>query len=582
MKTERRYQGIPVSPGIARATAFVYRPDEETPPLHPITESEVDTEIKRLDEALMLTRRQILELQERVAESVGANDASIFDAHLLVVEDDVLVEEIRKRIRLDLCNAEHAFHVVAHRYTKSFSELDDPYLRERAIDIHDVTRRVIHNLMGRHTGLLAGLSAPHVVIAQNLTPSDTAQMNRDFTLGFATELGGKTSHTAIMARSLNIPAIVGLHDISKDIENGAELLLDGYSGLLIVDPCKETLYKYGELQAEKTRVETELGELRESASTTKDGRHVILSANIELPDDVELVRKSGAEGVGLFRTEFLYINRPTLPTEEEQYIAYKTVSEGVKPHCVIFRTLDLGGDKLDDHLTRVDEENPFLGWRAIRLCLERKDIFKTQLRAILRASTDGNLKIMYPMISGLSELRKANEILDECRAELRSEGKPFDENIEVGMMIEVPSAALIADLFAREVKFFSLGTNDLVQYTLAVDRTNGHIAHLYEPTHPAVLRLIKHVVEAAHNNGIWTGVCGEMGGDILLTPLLIGLGVDELSAGSAAIPRVKRAVRSLDFQYCHNLAVEALRMDTPAAVLASCEEAARAHYPELL
>ena len=579
---EKRFQGTGVSPGIARGTVFVYRPDDDEAPSRRIEESEIPAEIARFESALLATRAQILEMQQRIAESIGAKDAGIFDAHLLVVEDRTLIDEVLRSLARDKMNVEHIFQNVAGRYAKTLSEIDDPYLRERALDIHDVTRRVVHNLMGKEARDLSSVTTPHILIAHNLAPSDTAQLDRTLVLAFATDVGSKTSHTAIMARSLNIPAIVGLHDVSTQLSTGDHLLLDGYNGLLIVNPSDQTLWEYGELEIKKTEVEEKLTHLRETASTTLDGRHVILSANIELPGDMEQVRQNGAEGVGLYRTEFFYLNKSELPTEDEQYAAYRSVAEAAQPHSVIIRTLDLGGDKFMSTLHMPEELNPFLGWRAIRFCLERVDVFKTQLRAILRASAVGNVKMMYPMISGVDELRRANVILDECRAELRAEGVPIGESMEVGAMIEIPSAAISADILAKEVSFFSIGTNDLIQYSIAVDRLNEHIAHLYEPTHPAIIRLIRMTVEAAHAHGLWVGVCGEMAGDILLTPLLLGLGVDELSAGAASVPRVKRAVQSLDNSACMQLIEDIRDLDTAAAILAKCDEVARAHYPELL
>ncbi len=580
MKIELRYQGVPVSPGIAIGAAYIFRADEDLPPRRAV--EDVEAEILRMSEALALTHRQITALHQRVAASLGASDAAIFEAHLMVVEDGVVLAEVQKLLRAERCNAEHAFSTVMQRYVRSFSAMDDPYLRERAHDIQDVMRRVTHNLLGKEPGGLAHLDMPHVVLAHNLTPSDTAEMNRAHVLGFGTEAGGKTSHTAIMARSLNIPAVVGLHDVLGAIENGAPVLLDGYGGLLIVHPTEQTLMEYGELATRRRRAEGELEGFRETAATTRDGHHVALSANIESPEDMEQVRASGAEGVGLFRTEFLYLKGDKLPTEDEQADAYTRVAEGAKPHSVILRTLDLGGDKLHHLLHSAEEENPFLGWRAIRVCLEHTDVFKLQLRAILRASVVGNVKLLLPMISGLPELRRTRALLDECRVELRAEGRPIGEKMEVGMMIEVPSAALIADLLAKEVDFFSLGTNDLVQYTVAVDRTNERIASLYEPTHPAILRLIRQTVEAGRAAGIWTGICGEMAGDILLTPLLLGLGVEELSCGVSVLPRVKRAIQSIDLAACQKLAAEALLCSTGAEALALCEAVAVQHYVELL
>jgi phosphotransferase system enzyme I (PtsI) len=581
--SEKRFHGVGVSPGIARGTVFVYRTDDDdAPPVRRIPESEIPSEIARFEAALILTRAQILEMQERIAEAIGAKDAGIFDAHLLVVEDRTLIDEVLRTLTRDRSNIEHVFQQVANRYSKTLSEIDDPYLRERALDIHDVARRVLHNLMGKQTRPLSSIESPHVLVAHNLTPSDTAQLNRQLVLGFATDVGSRTSHTAIMARSMNIPAVVGLHNVSEVLESGQHVLLDGYNGLLILNPNDQTLWEYGELEIKKTQVEEKLTQLRETTSTTIDGRHVVLSANIELPDEVAVVKKNGAEGIGLYRTEFFYINKTELPDEEEQYVNYKRVADEVLPHSVIIRTLDLGGDKFMSALDLPEELNPFLGWRAIRFCLERPEIFKVQLRAILRASVGGNVRMMYPMISGVDELRRANAVLEDCKAELRTENIAFNEKMEVGAMIEIPSAAISADLLAHEVDFFSIGTNDLIQYSIAVDRVNERIAHLYEPTHPAIIRLIKMVVDAGHAHNLWVGICGEMAGEIALTPLLLGLGVDELSTGAALVPRVKRAVQSLDVGDCLKLVEEIAHMDSAPEILERCEAVARAHYPELL
>ncbi len=579
---ERRFQGVGVSPGIARGTVFLHRPEEEDPPIRRIEATDVPGEIARFEAALIQTRHQILEMQQKIAESIGAKDAGIFDAHLLVVEDRTLIDEVIRVLQREKLNVEHVFHEVAGKYAKTLAAIDDPYLRERAVDIHDVTRRVIHNLLGKEGSTLTTIRTPHLLVSHNLTPSDTAQLNRSLVLGFATDIGSKTSHTAIMARSLNIPAAVGLHDASEHLATGDHVLLDGYNGLLIVNPSDQTLWEYGELEVKKTEVERGLTQLRDTESTTLDGRHVTLSANIELPDDVAQVKECGAEGVGLYRTEFFYLSKSELPNEEAQTEAYRRVAQELAPQPVIIRTLDLGGDKFLSALNLPEELNPFLGWRAIRFCLARKDVFKIQLRAILRSSASGNVKMMYPMISGLDELRKANALLAECQAELRAEGVPFDENMEVGAMIEVPSAAIAADLLAKEVDFFSIGTNDLIQYSIAVDRLNEHIAHLYEPTHPSIIRLIRMTIEAAHNNGLWVGVCGEMAGDIVLTPLLLGLGVDELSAGAALVPRIKRAVQALDLAACQQLIEDIRNLDSASAILEKCEAVARSHYGELL
>ena len=548
-----------------------------------IEPSQITNEIGRFETALIQTRVQILEMQQKIAESIGAKDAGIFDAHLLVVEDRTLIDEVLRKLESDLCNVEWVFQEVAANYAETLSKIDDPYLRERALDIQDVTKRVIRNLQGKAPKTFLALTEPHILVAHNLTPSDTATMNKERVLGIATDLGSRTSHTAIMARSLNIPAIVGLHNVTEKLETGQHVLLDGTNGLLIVDPTPETLTHYGEIESRRVKVVTQLKELRETKSTTRDGRHIVLSANIELPDDIDAVAANGAEGIGLYRTEFLYLNRNTLPTEEEQYQTYRKVAERVSPDPLIIRTFDLGGDKLAAGTVDVsDELNPFLGWRAIRFCLENTDIFKTQLRAILRASAVGNVKIMFPMISGLDELRQAMSILNECKEELRRTGSTFGDATEAGAMIEIPSAAISADILAREVDFFSIGTNDLIQYALAVDRVNERIAHLYEPTHPAVLRLLKMIADAAHANDIWVGVCGEMAGDIALVPLLLGLGMDELSASATLVPRVKRAVQSLTIAECRQLVDETLKLQTPSEILDRCLELANQRYGDLL
>ena len=582
-RQEIRFEGAGVSPGIAHGQIHVVRDDLDDVARYRISPSQVTDEIGRFEAALIQTRMQILEMQQRIAESIGAKDAAIFDAHLLVVEDRTLIDEVLRKLETYLCNVEWVFQEVATTYAETLNKIDDPYLRERALDIQDVTKRVIRNLQGKAPKTFLGLSEPHILIAHNLTPSDTAAMNREHVLGLATDLGSRTSHTAIMARSLNIPAVVGLHDITERLETGQHVLLDGTNGFLIVDPTPETLKRYGEIESRRVKVVAQLKELRETASTTRDGRHIVLSANIELPEDVDAVAANGAEGIGLYRTEFLYLNRSTLPTEDEQYETYRKVAERVRPDPLIIRTFDLGGDKLAPGTVDIsDELNPFLGWRAIRFCLENIDIFKTQLRAILRASAVGNVKIMFPMISGLDELRGAISVLAECKEELCASKIDIGDKTEVGAMIEIPSAAISADVLAREIDFFSIGTNDLIQYALAVDRVNERIAHLYEPTHPAVIRLLKMIADAAHANDIWVGVCGEMAGDVALIPLLLGLGMDELSAGATLVPRVKRAVQSLAISECRELVEEALKLQTPSEILARCLELADKRYGDLL
>ena len=582
-RKEIRFEGAGVSPGIAHGKIHVVRDDLDDVVRHSIERSQIPDEIARFETALIQTRMQILEMQQKIAEAIGAKDAGIFDAHLLVIEDRTLIDEVLRKLESDLCNVEWVFQEVAASYSETLNKIDDPYLRERALDIQDVTKRVIRNLQGKAPKPFLAVTEPHILVAHNITPSDMATMDRHRVLGLATDLGSRTSHTAIISRSLEIPAVVGLHNATEKLETDQYVLLDGSAGLVIVDPTKETLARYSELEARRVKVATALKELRETKSTTRDGRHIVLSANIELQEDVDAVATHGAEGIGLYRTEFLYLNRDTLPSEEEQYEVYRKVAETVRPDPLIIRTFDLGGDKLAPGTVDVgDEMNPFLGWRAIRFCLENLDIFKTQLRAILRASAVGNVKIMFPMISGLEELRSAIAILQECKDELGKSGIEFAEATEVGAMIEVPSAAISADILAREVDFFSIGTNDLIQYALAVDRLNERIAHLYEPTHPSVLRLLKMIADAGHAHDLWVGVCGEMAGDIALIPLLLGLGVDELSASAVLVPRVKRAVQSLSVPECKQLVKEALTLQTAPDILARCLELANARYGDLL
>ena len=579
-KKEIRFRGLGVSPGLAHAVVHVVRDDLDDISRYHIEPAQIGNEIARFEGALVQTRVQILEMQQQIAEDIGAKDAAIFDAHLLVVEDRTLIDEVLRRLENEHCNVEWVFQEVASNYAETLSRIDDPYLRERALDIRDVTKRIVRNLQGKAPKTFLAAPEAHILVAHNLTPSDTAGLDRGNVLGMATDLGSRTSHTAIIARSRNIPAVFGLHDVTQKLETGQRVLLDGYSGLLIVDPTADTLSYYGEVQIKKGQVASALQKLRETSSTTNDGRHIVLSANIELPSDVEAVSKNGAEGIGLYRTEFLYIKRETLPDEDEQYRVYREVAERVHPNPLIIRTFDLGGDKLATGQVDVgDETNPFLGWRAIRFCLENVDIFKTQLRAVIRASVVGNVKIMFPMISGLEELRRARRVLEECRHEI---GSGAGANMEVGIMVEVPSAAISADLLAREVDFFSIGTNDLIQYAIAVDRVNERIAHLYEPTHPAVLRLLKVIADAAHENKIWVGVCGEMASDVALIPLLLGLGMDELSVGATSVPRVKMAVRNLAMPECRQLVEEALKLETSSEILKRCLDLASKRYGDLL
>ena len=580
---EKTFRGIPVSPGVCRAKVLVLgKPQKQAITSRTVAESEAPAELKRFEQALVKTRQQILEVQRQVTEGLGANDASIFDAHLLVLEDPTLIDEVNRAIVRDKVAAEYAFQQVADKYSRTLSAIDDEYLRERAADMRDVAERMLDNLVGRNASIdLNNLTEPCIVISYDLTPSQTAQINRKMVKGFATDIGSRTSHTAIMARSMRIPAVVGLGAASQELVSGSAALLDGYNGQIIINPTEQTLWEYGQLDRKRVTLELKLRETVAQPAVTLDGTRVLLSANVEQPSDTEAVLASGAEGVGLFRTEYLFINRDTLPNEEEQYQAYRQVASALKPSPVIIRTLDHGGDKFLSHLQVPQEMNPFLGWRAIRFCLQERDVFRVQLRAILRASVEGNIKMMYPMISGLDELIQANALVEEFKGELRREGVPFDENIEIGAMIEIPSAAVAAESLARRVKFFSIGTNDLIQYSLAVDRLNEKIAHLYEPTHPAIVRLIKMTADAGRKHGVWTGVCGEMAGDPALTPLLLGLGVTELSAAPAVVPQIKFLIRRLKMTEAVELAEFALGCESGSEILARSKELAHRIAPGL-
>lgn len=581
---ERVWRGIAASPGVAHGPALVLgKPSELVIPKQHLPEASLAAQVQRFQEAMAATRAEILAVQKRVNETLGSQEAGIFDAHLLVLEDPVLIEEVHRTIWEQKVTAEFAFDQVTQKYIKALDSVAPEFLRERAADMRDVARRVLHHLLGRPDGpTLAHLAKPCILVAHDLTPSQTALLDRKNVLALATDTGSHTSHAAILARSMGIPAVVGLGDTSSLLHDDADLLVDGINGLVIQNPTDQTLFQYGQLVRRKATFEEHLRELRDLPAVTLDGARVILSANIEHPDDTEAVLKAGAEGIGLFRTEFLFISRDRLPDEEEQYQAYRQVAAAVKPASVVIRTLDLGGDKFVAHVPVPPEVNPFLGWRAIRFCLQQKDLFCAQIRAILRASAEGNVKMMFPMISGLEELMQALALVEECKAQLAARHIPFDPNIEVGAMIEIPSAALAADSLARRVKFFSLGTNDLIQYTLAVDRLNEKIAHLYEPTHPAVLRLIKLTAEAAHRHGLWVGVCGEMAGDPVMVPLLLGLGVTELSMVPSQVLRVKHLIRRIKLTEAKELAEFALNCESGTEILARAQALLKEKAPDLV
>jgi phosphotransferase system enzyme I (PtsI) len=582
-KGERTFRGIPVSAGVCRGKIVVVRRSRPKVAKRTVTEAEVPEEINRLEKGLVRTRHQILEVQRKVIEAMGAEEGSVFDAHLLVLEDRTLLDEVARLIRNEKVNVEYAFHTVAERYAASLAAIEDEYLRERASDMRDVTNRVLNNLLGIEEDTdLRNLKEPCIIIGHDLTPSNTAQLDKRNVLGFATDVGSKTSHTAIMARSLRIPAVVGLNDASDQLESGLYALLDGFNGTIIVSPTDQTLFEYGQLVRKQATLEEKLRDLTDKPAVSLDGHRVVLSANIEQAEDAQSVKANGADGVGLFRTEYLFLNREHQPDEELQYQAFRSAAAALKPMPVVIRTLDLGGDKYVAHAQHLPREmNPFLGRRAIRLCLQERDMFREHLRAILRASAEGNVKMMFPMISGLEELNQANALVEEYKAELRQENVPFDENLEIGAMIETPSAVMVADSLAKRLKFFSIGTNDLIQYSLAVDRMNEKIAHLYEPTHPAIVRLIQATVEAAHRQKIPVTVCGEMASDPVLAPLLLGLGVDELSAAAPLVPPVKFLIRRLKLTQAKELAQFALESESAAEILARCQELARQVAPGL-
>jgi phosphoenolpyruvate-protein phosphotransferase (PTS system enzyme I) len=572
-KTETTVQGISASNGIAYGEIFLYLQTDLEVPIYQVDASKRIEEIARFDQGLVSTRQQITKIKSEVEQNLGPDEARIFDAHLMVLEDQALIGETIREFEATGTNIETCFNNVSQRYVKAFDEINDEYLRERAGDIRDVAQRVLRNLLGQAAQHLGELAEKRVVVANNITPSDAAGINRSTAIAIVTDVGSKTSHAVIVARSLKIPAVVGVRDLTTRVSSGDRVLVDGYEGVVIVNPTEQTLFRYGRIQTEKKSFESRLQTASRLPSETLDGEHVVLLANLEKVDDNDSARDSHAEGVGLFRTEYLYLNSSRLPGEDEQFSVYRAVVAAFAPNPVVIRTLDLGGDKPLEGFPGLthQETNPFLGFRAIRLCLEHPQLFKEQLRAILRASAFGRVRVMYPMISGVDELMRANALLTEAKGELRERKVGFDEQIEVGSMIEIPSAAATADLLARHCKFFSIGTNDLIQYLLAIDRGNDRIAHLYEPTHPAVLRTIKSVVEAAHRSHLSVAVCGEMAGDPVFAPLLLGLGVDELSMAPPLLPAVKYLIRAMKMSDAEKLAADALTMSDPKEIYSMAE-----------
>lgn len=564
-------KGIAASNGIVIGKAYVVKETKPELPQHDITPEQREAELERLDRARAVTRQQLEAIRADLAAKAGESEAAIFDAHLMLLDDPMLGEAVVAKIN-EGRNAEMAVHQAGETFAGMFDAMDDEYMRGRAADVRDICTRWVNNLLGVETGSLGNMTEPAVVFAHDLAPSDTAQMDKTKVLAFVTEIGGRTSHSAIMARSLEIPAVVGVGDLST-VANGDTVIVDGNAGEVIVNPDPAVLAEYQERRRTLEERKEKLRALKDLPAQTPDGKTFVLAANIGTPDDVDSALAYGAEGVGLYRTEFLYMDRADMPTEQEQYQAYRKVLEAFGRLPVIIRTLDIGGDKELPYLKLDRELNPFLGNRAIRLCLSNPGLFKTQLRAILRAGVSGNPWIMLPMVATLDEVRRTKALLREVEAELEAEGIPFTRDYKLGIMIEIPSAAVQADHFAREVDFFSIGTNDLIQYTLAVDRMNEKVSYLYDPFNPAVLRLIEQVIQAGHRHGIFVGMCGEMAGEPLATPLLMAMGLDEFSMSASSIPQVKAVIRSLDIARCRELWQQAQQFTDGSQIRRLMEEA---------
>ena len=577
-KTELTVQGIAASQGIAYGQIFVYIQSDVEVPSYEVEPERRLEEVSRFDRALVSTRQQIAKIQGEVEKNLGAQEALIFDAHLMALEDPALIGETIRVFESTRQNIETCFNQVSQRYIQAFAKFEDEYLRERASDIRDVAQRVLQNLLGQAENSLSRLADKRIVVANDVSPSDSASIDRSAAIALVTDSGSKTSHAVIVARSMKMPAVVGVRNLTKRAHNGDWAIVDGYDGVVILNPSESTLFRYGKIQEKKKSFEARLMEANRELAVTLDGVAVSLMANIEKVEEVAQVKAYAAEGVGLYRTEYLFLNSARIPTEQEQFLAYRAVAQAIAPQPVVIRTLDLGGDKPMEGNPDLfpKENNPFMGFRAIRFCLENLEIFKDQLRAILRASACGNVRIMYPMISGSEEMVRANAVLTECMAELKSRDIAFDAKLQVGAMIEIPSAAMTADILAKECVFFSVGTNDLIQYLLAIDRVNERIAHLYEPTHPAVVRTLKHIVDEAHKRGVTVSVCGEMAGDPVFAPLLLGLGVDALSMSPAWLPSVKYMVRAMTMADARALAAEALTLASPKEIYARCDAFYRA------
>jgi phosphotransferase system enzyme I (PtsI) len=563
--------GIAASNGIAIAKA--YRLVEPDLSFEKKTIEEPTAEVERFRKALMQSNTELEGIRDRAKVDLGADKAAIFEAHLLVLNDPELTGPIEDKIKSENVNAEAALKETADMFVMMFEQMDNEYMRERAADIRDVTKRVLSHLLDVEIVNPSMIAEEVIIVAEDLTPSDTAGLNRQFVKGFTTNIGGRTSHSAIMARSLEIPAVVGTKTATEEIHNGDLVIVDGLKGEVHINPTPELVEQYRKISNEFEAQKAEWAKLVNEKTVSADGHHVELAANIGTPNDLKGVIANGGEAVGLYRTEFLYMGREQLPTEEEQFEAYKAVLEGMEGKPVVVRTLDIGGDKELPYLELPKEMNPFLGFRAIRLCLEEQGIFRTQLRALLRASSYGNLKIMFPMIATLDEFRDAKAILEEEKQKLLSEGQKVSDKIELGIMVEIPSTAILADQFAKEVDFFSIGTNDLIQYTMAADRMNQRVSYLYQPYSPSILRLVKMVIDAAHAEGKWAGMCGEMAGDEIAIPVLLGLGLDEFSMSATSILKARSLIRKLNKADMEKLAQKVLTMQTTSQVIEAVKNA---------
>ncbi len=578
---EKTYKGIVASPGIVIGRAYLLDRRKVVVAGRRIEAVSVKDEVSRFKKAVDVSKAQLEELKKRFTKGLGKSHLYILETHIMLLEDKMLVESTVKRIKEFLLNAEGALKETIAAIGLKFDTIEDEYLRDRKLDVEQVGERILRNLVGHKQESLADINEEAVIIAHDLAPTDTLMMRKDKILGFATDAGSRTSHTAILARSLGIPAAVGLESISKAVKTGDVVILDGIHGVVIVDPDEETFLDYLKKQRQYKYFEQELQKLKSLPAETLDGHMVHLQGNIELPEEVASVQDHGGTGIGLYRTEFLFMNRSTLPTEEEHYLAYRHVAEKASPHEVVIRTLDVGGDKIGLPGGFDRESNPALGLRGIRFCLKNRDIFKQQLRGLFRATAHGNIKLLIPMISGLPELYETKKVIEEVKAELRAESRAFNEQTEIGVMIEIPSAAMIADLLAREVSFFSVGTNDLIQYTLAIDRQNEHVAYMYEPLDPAVLRFLKSVSEAARHANITLAMCGEMAGDPLYSTILLGMGFQHLSMNVASIPWVKKVVRSVRMQDAVELASLVMQQPTAALARKTVEQFKEERDPEL-